>query len=390
MKKVVGSLIICIMLMTTIAFAAYPADLEDAELQALNEVTSSENIGFEAVPVVDPEAYEENQSYLPDDWYNMDNKVEETGKIVDGNSYLMANDISLSNTSIYGNLYILGNNITISNIEVSNSVYIAGNNVEFEGTANDMYVIGNDVRLGANAVIMRDIKVGGSKITFDGRVGRNAYVAAEDFELGSTAQIARMLEYTAEEEITIPEGAEVGDVKFEKQEVKVDTEIKETKPSIKSYLMKAIKVAIKTVITACILVFLVGKFKKMERNSGYGALFGKGILGLVLVPILSVVLCITILGAGFGVSMMAIYIILLCYARAVMATEIAYRYWNKKSQEPIGNGKLIGTATGIGLVVWLVGLIPVIGIILKMVLGLMGLGVILTLVLPQKNSKVEE
>lgn len=116
---------------------------------------------------------------------------------------------------------------------------------------------------------------------------------------------------------------------------------------------------------------------------------GKGALMLIFVPILSVVLMLSILGLGFGMIILALYIILLCVAIPITSVEIAYRILGKK--EDVKKAVWIGISILVSLVIWGIKFIPVVGGIVRLIVILIGLGIVSSLIFQRnKKEKVNE
>ena len=128
----------------------------------------------------------------------------------------------------------------------------------------------------------------------------------------------------------------------------------------------------------------------VKRTSNIAVDFAKSLCKgagmLVIIPVISLIFVITILGIPLGLAVLAIYTILLYVSTTVMATEIAYRILKRKNEEQLKDRKLIGMSILVALVIWAIGLIPVVGTSVKFILILIGLGVLFDIMF-QKNKK---
>ncbi len=113
---------------------------------------------------------------------------------------------------------------------------------------------------------------------------------------------------------------------------------------------------------------------------------GKGALMLIFLPILSVVLMLSVIGVGFGLIVLVLYIIGLCVAIPIASVEIAHRILAKK--EEVKKGLWIGLSIVVSLLIWAMKFVPVIGGIIRFILVLIGLGIICSLIF-QRNKKEE-
>ena len=143
-------------------------------------------------------------------------------------------------------------------------------------------------------------------------------------------------------------------------------------------------------IVALILIFVVTKFKNLNRTENVGMDLlkdtGKGLLAFVIFPIVIMLLLISILGTGLGVVTLFLYMVILYVSKALAAVEIANQILCKMKTETHQNAKLIGISILVSLVIWGVSLIPTFGGLVQIVVGLIGLGVFASLII-QRNKK---
>ena len=402
MKKILSIFAILLMI-ATISFAAYPAELEDAEnLEAENlEIFTPEDVE-EISDVISTDEIEElisnnevdTGNAIFDDLYKCEEDVT-VNQDVDGNAYIIGQNVTIDSVNIYGNLYVIGENIEIKNSEITGSIYAIGKDISFSGTTYDIYAIGQNVNLEAESYIWRTVRAVANHLNVNCSISRDLYAAVDKLNIGSAAYIEGNLNYTSENEAIIAEGAKIdGETSFDKQDEAVDVEIEETKSSIIfGYVYDAVKVAVRTLIIALIVVYGINKFNNLKRTDNVANDLlketGKGLGVFVAVPFISILLVVSVFGTFFGLALLALYIIAICVAIPVVSLEITQRILAKKSENELKKGKIIGCSVLVSLVIWLVGFVPAIGGLIKAILVLMGIGVIFDLII-QKNKKVEE
>lgn len=371
MKKVIGVLILIVLMFANISLAAYPEDLEENE-----EVNYDDLIELISNEPMDP------SNMVEDDIYALDQDVV-IDKMVDGNVYAMGQNVKIEGANIFGNVFVMAEKIEITNSQIGGSVFAMGETVNFSGSMNDVYVAGNRVNFNQDCSVWRNAKVSGGTINVNGEIGRDFTAFAETLNVAETAKIVGKLNYSSEKEGTISENAQIGNVAFEQAEPN-NTYQKRTG----DYVFDFITIIARTLIVALIIVFLVNKFKNLYTKenmvSEYLKSIGKGIGVLIVVPVITVLLMISIIGTGLGVSLLAIYIVTLYLATSIFAVEVAYRL------EKENKVKIIGIAISVSVIVKAISFIPMIGGTIVFLTALIGLGTLFDMLFKKvKNEAID-
>lgn len=365
MKKIIGILMIMIMMLSTNSFATTPegeVNYDDyIDLISLED----EIMPISAFNIVEDDIYRiEKQVILQD--------------MVDGNVYIIAQDLKITGAVIEGNVYAMAESIIIENSEITGSVYAMGQTIQVTGEMNDIYALAGNMTIGKEAMILRNARIAADLLQVDGKIGKNLYATLEDLKIGETAEIAGEVNYLSPNQGIISEMAKIGDVQFhvweEDEEVETNT--------VKEITIDIIKIAFRTLVIAWFILCFVHKYEKLKRGKTTDFLIAlcKGIGVLTLVPTVSILLIISIIGTALGVSLLAIYSVLLYIALPVIALEIAYRLLTAKQTETkIGTAKCIGIAIMVSVVLWAISCIPTIGGSIKFLFVLMGLGMLFDL-----------
>ncbi len=382
MKKRIGILFLLMMMLATFVFAAYPEDLENQELEDLQTI-SEENTDAGINPISLEGGEETNLNITDNDVYLCEDSVN-IKEVINGNVYVIAQNATIDQAMIYGNVYIIAEKINILNAEINGSVYVIGEEIHFSGSAYDVYSCGAKIDFDTESYVLRDIRAVADTLNLKGSVFRNVYAGVNQLSVAENAIIHGTLDYSSEKEETLPEGAQIGEVKFHL------TQPKESDFEDENYVLDALTVAFKTLIIGLVLIFVVTKFKNLHRTDNVGLDLlkdaGKGLAAFVVFPIVIVVLLISILGTGLGVITLFLYMVILYVSKALAAVEIANRILSKTKTENHENAKLIGVSVLVSLVVWGIGLIPTFGGLVQIIIGLIGLGVFASLIL-QRNKK---
>ena len=218
------------------------------------------------------------------------------------------------------------------------------------------------------SLVYRDIKVSSNNLNIFGTIGRNAFVNSNNIDFSQTADVTEEsttvatqgmingnFEYTAKNEMTIPDGVVTGEVKYTQANTGNNS-------GIQSYL-----ISLGTILATVILVWLVSlwltpKFAKntdLINKKSILPQIGLGILTPIVLVIVSIILVLIGITAPFGLLVLGLTFLLIAISTSVFIIAINNMICNKlKIQKTIGIfGMLIVTAA----VLWLIGLIPYVG-----------------------------
>ena len=148
---------------------------------------------------------------------------------VEGNVFVMTQDLTISG-NISGNVFALAQNLKIESTgSIDSTLFVCAENVTIDGTVSDVFSISSNLTINNNARIMQDITAGGSTLKLGGTIGRNAFVGAnqinfaqpseqnsEEQQVTSQGIINGDLNYSAPNEISIPEGSVSGSANYSK------------------------------------------------------------------------------------------------------------------------------------------------------------------------------
>lgn len=328
--------------------------------------------------------------------------------IKEGDEYLVGQDITVDYT-IDGNLYVFGNTVTINSqivgdvfvfanqVVVEKDGYIYSNlfacaqSVTVEGVVYDAYVCTDNFTI-TGGYIYRDLRIAANTVNISGVVGRNAYVGCntltfENYNADGTSKditsskgiINGNLEYSAVEAY-VPGGCVTGETNFTPIEINDDVSIGDYVSSLASFLCLVIFIWL-------VLLWLSPKFlgntnDLLKTKKSSIALYG--ILGLILIPIASVLLMFSGIAANVGLLLLGLYIILLCVSKTFFTIAINKLVCTKlKIEKTVANFGMLLVSS---IVVWAVGLIPYVGPILSFIMVWIGLGVVLTYVIPSHSK----
>lgn len=369
LKKFFSITIICALL---IAFFAGVVYAEENNLTTSQEVNYDDDIMLINSNDETNQVAMDNMKNIRDDVYLLDSDVTLKDN-VDGNVYIMAKDVEITSEEISGNVFICAEEINIRNTYINGSLFLVGEKINVTAFASDAYIAGNKVTLGEETRILRDLRVAADKLEINGVISRNVFASADDIKMNNNTIVEGNFNYSSKNEINISENVR-GEINFE--------ELKENDKTNSNNVIDYIKGILTSIASsALIILFIIFVLPKFNQNISEAKLlesFGLGIGFLVVVPIITILLFMTIIGVMPAFLLIAIYIAMLAIGYTISAISIAGKIYKKINKE--GNSKLyIFLFTIITLIALnLISSIPVIGGIVSFVLTMIGDGIIIS------------
>jgi cytoskeletal protein CcmA (bactofilin family) len=209
-------------------------------------------------------------------------------------------DVSIDST-VGGELFATGGSVTLAKAaRVAQGAKLYGGNVTIDGKVDG------------------GLDVGAQKITLNGEVDGDARLAAEQIELGPNARITGALRYTSPSELKKAEGATIGGTVTREERA-----VERRRERADRHWQGSMRVPFwgRLVFTflallACAAVFLlvlpgfaIRTSDTVKASPGLALALGFGTL--VAVPVLAVLLFITLLGIPLGLTVLALYPVLL-------------------------------------------------------------------------------
>jgi hypothetical protein len=243
-----------------------------------------------------------------------------------------------------------------------------------------------------NGPVARNITCNAGSFTLGSSVDGNVKAEATEVKLGPSASVVGDFEYTSAAEASVAAGASIkGQVKHILPEKAPAPSNQNVATAVGAFISAVIAFIFGLIIVlalikyaaallVAIVIILVAR-KQMENvieglRTRPWLCLGWGALIAVLVPIGVLILCITIVGIPLAVAGLAAYVIALFLGHII--TAIFLGKWMLRQPVQDGTtGHLIGAAALGLLVIYVVGLIPVVGVITDLAVLLFGFGSII-------------
>ena len=345
-----------------------------------------------------------------------DNVYIAADQIVEGN-LIKAGGVVEINGAVNGDVIVAGSSVIITGPvagdviaagstvrvlgPVGGSIRVAGSIVEVGGKVDhNVWAVGSSVLLNENSSVGWDVYAAGAtvevksviagnawlagqSIILNGEVAKNAQISVDEtgsIILSEQAKISGDLRYSANSsnQLTLREGSVVtGATSF--NQVAGETDF--SGALAKAYVFFQIISLFSLIVVGLLFISLMPKFllstydqmlKKPWPAIGWGVIF------LLLTPIVSLLLMITIIGFPLGLILIPIYFIALYLAKVFAGFTIGLWLMNQMNKEKKYQGTLIWPLLlGLTLFVVLTS-IPIIGFICKIILILWAFGALIS------------
>lgn len=313
-----------------------------------------------------------------EDLYLAEEKVE-VEKVINGNVFIIASDVKITSEEIRGNVFILAQNVDIEKTSITGSVFIVAEKLNFNAFAQDAYIVSQDANITKDGRIVRDLRIATQNLKMDGFVSRNVFLVGETIEFLENAIIEGNLNYTAPEELSLS-GKILGEINYTELEEEEYT----VKDKISDYVQDILSSIIYSILIILFAICVIPKFSKNINNMKFFECFGLGIGFLFVVPIITIILFVTVIGILPALLLLAMYVIMLTIGYTISALAIADKIYKKINAE--GNSKLhLFLITILTLIVLnIISLIPVLGEIISFVLTMIGDGIVISSIIKSR------
>lgn len=314
---------------------------------------------------------------------------------------MVIDETVVANGTANGLIMLCGS--TISSNANGDYAFIAGREVNISGNiTRDAFVVGETVTIENTGIINRDLYVCASKVIINGAVNRNIYVASSELLVGDKAYIRGDVHSTTDK-IVISETANVlGTVEYRSdasvvsipesiQVNRIEVETNKNQGNVsKSFDFNGKILELLMVFVTFILMLAIVPefFTKIDDRYALNAkelfkAFGIGVLLLIVVPIVSIILMVTIVGLPIAFVALLLYIIAFIITGAVAGYTIVKTIFGSKV-----NKFVAGTAGVIGYK--LLMCVPVLGGIIYFFCISLTLGVMYMTFRKNKGKKLSD
>lgn len=369
-SKILFLVFLVITLMSTFCFATDTT---------ASVVTSEDSTAVTNTTTNTTENWTNSDLYVAQDNVTVDN-------VVDGNAFIVGKNVTITG-EIGGDAFVVAESVTIEGGYIYSSLFVCANEVKINGVVYDVYAVCNNFTLESNGFIYRDLKVTGSNVSLNGKVRRDAYVAANNFNLNTEVGviIGGKLNYTTKTELTIPENVVSGEINFSKmQEINVKPDLAST---ISLYALNLLKALVLVFVISLLAIWLAPKFVQNISSMKVGKSFaclGIGVATPIVIIIASILLLITVIGSTIIPSMVSLLVLLCTIGFAVASMFFGSIFTRVLKFED--NFRFILFTLVSAIILWAISLIPVVGGFISLLVNLFGVGIVVVNVFTNKDK----
>lgn len=346
-------------------------------------------VSFAAMVRAGKQATVGSNETINDDLYIAGGSVSSSGEIrgdltVMGGNVLVTGPVEHYVNAAGGSVTLLGNvgagirvasgNVTIQS-DVGGDVMVVGGTTEIAGGSigRDVVALGGSLRI--DAPVAGNVRFKGGEIYINAPVSGTVDVDADKVTLGPAAVISGTFTYKASQEVMMEEGAQVqGAVNY--------TPRVERRGGMKDGFLKffaLIAVAKLLMILAGALFFglFFRPFMKDLITEAFAEPFaelGRGLVILIVLPVLSVLLLLTVVGIPLGVFSLLAFVLLSIFSALIAPIflgSILYRWVTKRTSYDVSWKTIL-----LGVIVYfLIGFVPLVGWAAQCGFWLLALGV---------------
>lgn len=328
-------------------------------------------------------------------------------------SIIIGEDNVSFNQNVVGSAIIGGDNVTASgNVDgllitgannlshngITDYAIMGGNTVSVSGTyKKDVIMGGNVINVSSDSSFGRDVIVGGSNVTISGTINRNltvygsivtltdatikgdVVIKAETINVKDTTTIEGNLTYTTGDNVQISSDATINSIS------PIEAANKATNYS--NMMSKMFGYVTCLVVFATLALLIPRAFNQTAREEfkfmKILSLSGNGLLMLILIPLLAFILIALFIGIPLGIIVIGLYLLMLYLSNLFTGYYLGKNVWIKwiKKKDNILLQGLIGIT-----IMFILYLIPIVGILTSIVSILVGLGLIYDTIKYMKRS----
>lgn len=331
----------------------------------------------------------EKNEIVTNDYFSLGEKVILSGT-VDNDAYLAGGNIIVDG-HIKGDLMAIGGNIAISG-QVDGDVRVIGGNITVSGSiGGNLTIVAGSATLGESANILGNLaslagdleitspvngktNLAAGAVILGNEIGSDINMVVGDLTLTSQAYVRGNLVYWSDKVADISKDASISGTLTRNipQVSQIDNkDIEESLAGVRSGF------SIYSFITSLLLGLAILYF---VPNFGINAsltiakrpflTFGVGLLVLILTPLISIFLIVTLVGLPIGLLLLAAFVFMLFFAKVFTALFVGLKILSLMRHK---SNNYLSFVLGL-LVVYIVGLTPYIGWIISSIVTLLGLG----------------
>ena len=306
---------------------------------------------------------------------------------INGNAFIIGNTVTI-NGQIGGDLFVLADTLNLDGGQVYGNVFVCANTITLNGLIYDLYGICKTLTVSYDCVTYRDIKAICEEANINGVIGKNVnLIAGKSFTLEEDCVIYGNLEYSAPSEITIGENLVKGETNYNGFSIVPNFS---SDKGVGDYIVAALVTLVFVLVVWFVMSKFAPKFHEKVSSATVKQLLWAllvGFIALIVVPIVSILLMITVVGSLAGLLLLTLYFVALTLAPAIISIALAKLLAN--GVPALAKFNNVFAVIIVALLIWAFGLIPYVGPFVQIVVILAGFGLLLKLLVNKKEKNEE-
>lgn len=301
---------------------------------------------------------------------------------VDKDLFLAGGQVAIT-TEIEGDAFVAGGQINIGGT-IGGNLIAAGGNITVTGqVTGNIIVAGGQVMIDQNARVGGYVLAGAGQVTINGQIAGPVKMGAGKLTVGNEASIGGNLEADVAEAEISETATITGEKKIVIREIKTP---KVPMQTVEGWALGSALISfLGKLLVLVILVKLFGHMLKPAKDwlKLLWPTMGWGLIVLVITPVLTVILLLTIVGIPLAFILMMLYLITMYLSSLVTAGAVGN--WMVEKNWLRTENKYLEAIAGL-VVITILGKIPLIGGMISFVVLLLGLGIIFKLATETKRK----
>lgn len=390
--KLLFTSFVAITLITTMCFAtdAEPAETNTEEPVAVTsseeepEVTTSDgDSDLPADSADDTTGATDTIVPLEGDIYRASTDDIEISDAVNGNIFVASKGTVTISGQVAGDLFVAADSVNIDGAQIYGNVFAIANNITLNGLIYDLYGVCGHLEIPYNGTTYRDLKVVCKSAVLDGVVGGNVNITvADSLELQDDCIIYKDLNYTSEKEFTLNTELVQGNINYSKSAANTNINI------APNYGIILVMLLVFVLIVWAVITFLAPNFNEKIQNAGKVRPIASllyGLLGLIVVPIASVLLMLTVVGVPVALIAFGLYCLVISITCVLTSISLANILAEKVAF--FAKAKKVLAVLLVAVVLYLLTLVPYVGGLVYALSTIYGFGMFVLAVLNKVNKK---
>ena len=314
-------------------------------------------------------------------YFNASNDPINITKDIEGDAFILCRQKVTIDSFISGNVFVCSTDVEITgNAEISGSLFCLAQNLSISGEIVDnVYCTAQTFNIDTNSSIGLSLYLTAEDTKLGGEIEGDANISSNKITILDNIHINGDLNYSAPEEIQIPQSAIIlGNIRYSLNNPEDDV-------SKSNVILDFIRSTLSYVILALLLFLILYKANvKFIKNDiklkdNLGKIILCGILTLLLTPLFCIVTLFTSFTLPISLIVAFIYIVLILVATPISIIVLSKLLSEKYKETFIKNNNILRHSIFIVIlciVYKLLELIPIVGLIITIALGLIGVGII--------------